>query len=85
MIKLGEMKIDSILLEGGGEVNYSALEAGIIDKLMLFMAPVIIGGKESKTFVEGKGIDLLTNSFKASNLKIEYLGEDILITSYIRR
>ena len=85
MIKLGEMKIDSILLEGGGEVNYSALEAGIIDKLMLFMAPVIIGGKESKTFVEGKGIDLLTNSFKTSNLKIEYLGEDILITSYIRR
>lgn len=85
MVKLGNIGIDSILLEGGGEVNYSALEAGIVDKIMLFMAPVIIGGKESKTFVEGKGIDLLTNSFKASNLKIEDLGEDILITSYIRR
>lgn len=85
MIKLGSMGIDSILLEGGGAVNYSALEAGIVDKIMLFMAPIIIGGEESKKFVGGNGVDLLTNSFKVSNLKIESLGEDILITGYIRR
>ena len=84
MIKLGEMKIDSILLEGGGEVNYSALESGIVDKLMIFIAPKIIGGKDSKTFVEGQGIDLLSNHFKFSNLKAEALEEDILITAYIR-
>lgn len=85
MIKLGNMGIDSILLEGGGGINYSALEAGIVDKIMLFMAPIIIGGNESKTFVEGKGIDFLTNSFKVSSLKTKALGEDILITGYIRR
>ncbi|MBE6054488.1 MAG: bifunctional diaminohydroxyphosphoribosylaminopyrimidine deaminase/5-amino-6-(5-phosphoribosylamino)uracil reductase RibD [Clostridium sartagoforme] len=84
MIQLGNMGIDSILLEGGGEINYSALEAGIVDKLMLFIAPLIIGGKESKTFVEGSGVDLLINSFKTSKLKVENLGDDILITSYIR-
>ena len=85
MVKLGEMKIDSILLEGGGEVNYSALEAGIVDKIMLFIAPKIIGGKDAKTFVEGKGIDLLANHFNVSNLKNEVLGQDILLTGYIRR
>lgn len=84
MIKLGSMGIDSILLEGGGEVNYSALESGIVDKIMIFMSPIIIGGKESKRFIEGSGVNLLTNSFKVSNLKTEYLGEDILITGYIR-
>lgn len=85
MIKLGELKIDSILLEGGGELNYSAFKAEIIDKVMLFIAPKILGGRDSKTCIEGEGIDLLNEAYKISDLKTEILDRDILITGYIKR
>ena len=82
---LGKRNIDSILLEGGGELNFSALEAGIVDKLMIFMAPKILGGRNSKTFIEGNGISSLKDSYKISNLDIRQLKNDILITGYIER
>ncbi|WP_195428116.1 bifunctional diaminohydroxyphosphoribosylaminopyrimidine deaminase/5-amino-6-(5-phosphoribosylamino)uracil reductase RibD [Clostridium sp. D46t1_190503_E9] len=85
MIKLGELKIDGILLEGGGELNFSALKAEIVDKVMIFIAPRIIGGRNSKTSIEGEGINLLSESYKIYNLKTENLGEDILLTGYIKR
>ncbi|WP_195263166.1 bifunctional diaminohydroxyphosphoribosylaminopyrimidine deaminase/5-amino-6-(5-phosphoribosylamino)uracil reductase RibD [Clostridium sp. 1001275B_160808_H3] len=85
MIKLGELKIDGILLEGGGELNFSALKAEIVDKVMIFIAPKIIGGRNSKTSIEGEGINLLSESYKIDNLKTENLGEDILLTGYIKR
>jgi len=47
--KLGEIGIDSVLLEGGGTLNYSALEEGIVDKVITFIAPKIIGGATAKT------------------------------------
>lgn len=85
MIKLGELKIDGILLEGGGELSFSALKAEIVDKVMIFIAPKIIGGRNSKTSIEGEGINLLSESYKIYNLKTENLGEDILLTGYIKR
>lgn len=85
MIKLGKLKIDSVLLEGGGELNYSALKAGVVDKVMIFIAPKIIGGRDSKTSIEGEGIGILNECYKITNLKTKSLGEDILLTGYIRR
>lgn len=64
MTILGKLKIDSILLEGGGTLNFSALEEGIVDKVKIYIAPKIIGGKDSKTPIEGKGIDNLKDAFK---------------------
>lgn len=84
MFNLGTLGIDGILLEGGGELNYSAIESNIVDKLMIFIAPKIIGGKDSKTFVEGEGINLLEKAYEISNLETESLGKDILITGYIK-
>lgn len=85
MLKLGKFEIDSILLEGGGELNYSALKAGIVDKVMIFIAPKIIGGIDSKTCIEGEGIDLLSKAYKVTDLKPKLLDEDILLTGYIER
>lgn len=85
MKELGKKNIDSILLEGGGELNFSALEAGVVNKLMIFMAPKILGGRNSKTFIEGNGIKSLKDSYKISNLVIRHLKNDILITGYIER
>lgn len=83
MIKLGELKVDSILLEGGSTLNYSALEVGIVDKVLIYIAPKIIGGVNSKTPVGGNGIAHLKDAFKIKNLNISMVSEDVLLQGYI--
>lgn len=85
MTILGKLKIDSILLEGGGTLNFSALEEGIVDKVKIYIAPKIIGGKDSKTPIEGKGIDNLKDAFKITNLSVSTIGEDILVEGYVEK
>lgn len=82
MIQLGKLGIDSILIEGGAEVNASALEAGIVDKVQFYIAPQIVGG-QAKTPVAGRGIADLEESIKVENLQIKRIGEDILLEGYI--
>jgi diaminohydroxyphosphoribosylaminopyrimidine deaminase/5-amino-6-(5-phosphoribosylamino)uracil reductase len=53
--KLGKRGLTSLLIEGGGEVAASALAAGIVDKVIFFIAPKIIGGREAPTAVSGAG------------------------------
>jgi len=85
MKRLGERGIDSILLEGGATLNYAALEAGIIDKVQIYIAPKLIGGETAKTPVGGKGIDKLSEAFKVINLTTNLVGEDILLEGYIEK
>lgn len=85
MRKLGENNIDSILLEGGSELNYSALEAGIIDKVCAFIAPKIIGGQHAKTPVGGDGRAFVKEAFELSSVKWKNFGEDVMIEGYIER
>ncbi|GAA0747008.1 bifunctional diaminohydroxyphosphoribosylaminopyrimidine deaminase/5-amino-6-(5-phosphoribosylamino)uracil reductase RibD [Clostridium oceanicum] len=82
---LGEKGLDSILLEGGGTLNFSALKEKIVDKAMCFVAPKIIGGKESKAMIEGEGISHLKDVFTLSSCSVETIGEDILIEGYINK
>lgn len=84
MTKLGEQNIDSILLEGGGTLNYSALESGVVDKVLVYIAPKIIGGTKSKTPVGGSGISNLKDAFKVRDLSISSIGKDILLQGYIQ-
>ena len=81
--RLGEMKIDSILLEGGSELNWSALKAGIVNKVQAYVAPVIFGGSSAKTPVAGLGADIPDNGFRLSDRKISQIGKDILIESRV--
>ena len=66
--KLGELKIDSVLVEGGATLNDSLFRYNLVDKVKIFMAPKIIGGKDAPSFVSGKGIEKLS---EATKLKIE--------------
>ncbi|KPU27459.1 riboflavin biosynthesis protein RibD [Caloranaerobacter sp. TR13] len=84
MKKLGEMGIDSVLLEGGGTLNYSALKSNIVDKINFFIAPKIIGGHLSKTPVDGDGVPFIKDSFCIDNITIHKLDEDIMIEGYVR-
>lgn len=81
MQKLGERKIDSVLLEGGGTLNFTALRNGIVNAVQAYIAPKIFGGTEAKTPVEGMGVCLPEEAFKLKNTKLSFLGEDILIES----
>ncbi len=79
---LGEEKIDSILLEGGGTLNASALEAGIVSKVYAYIAGKIVGGKTAPTPVSGRGISKMPDAFCLENMEIRQIGEDICIVGY---
>ena len=79
MVKLGEMGIDSLLLEGGSTLNAAFLDAGCVDEIYAFIAPKIIGGQDSKSPVGGKGIDLMRDAIMLKDIKIEQFDNDILI------
>lgn len=85
MEELGKMKISSILIEGGGRLNASALKCGVVDKVDIFIAPKIIGGEHSPTPVEGLGIKKLSEALKLKDISIKHLGEDILVEGYLAR
>ncbi len=79
MTKLGEMKIDGILLEGGSQLNYSALKAGIVNKVQAYIAPKIFGGKTAPSPVGGMGVDSPAKGFMLKNPSISNFDDDFLI------
>ena len=80
---LGEEGIDSILLEGGGTLNDSALRAGIVQEVQAFIAPKLFGGMNSKTPVEGTGVRFPSEAVKLKCTDICQIGEYIRITCQV--
>ena len=78
MRKLGELGIDSVLIEGGGTLNEDALQSGIVNEVKAFIAPKIFGGRGGKTPVEGFGIEKVDDAIKLQLMRISQVGEDIL-------
>lgn len=76
---LGGRGIDSVLLEGGGTLNDSALRAGIVRKIMVFVAPKLFGGKESKTPVAGIGVEMPAEAVLLELKDVRQMGEDLLL------
>ena len=82
MRQLGQLGIDSVILEGGGTLNWSALQAGIVQKVQAYVAPKLFGGTEAKTPVEGQGFQTPADSVELTRTKITALGSDWLIEGY---
>ena len=76
---LGKLDIDSLLLEGGGNLNESALRAGIINEIRIFIAPKVFGGR-AKSPIEGIGVDHPNMAYKFSFDDVERIGSDLMIT-----
>jgi len=85
MKRLGEKEIVSSLIEAGSSFNASALEEGIVDKVVFFIAPKIIGGKESFPAVGGRTFRNLEDAYRLRDIKIHRVGEDILVEGYIEK
>ena len=80
---LARMGIASVLVEGGGETIASFLKEGLVDRFYFFIAPKIIGGRDSVTSCEGRGVDILSRAYRLDDLSIERIGRDILIKGIV--
>lgn len=80
---LGKRNMLSVLIEGGGEINASALNFGVVDKVMYFIAPKIVGGLTAPSPVGGKGVDRICDAIKLCNIEMSKIGDDFLIEGYI--
>lgn len=82
MKKLGELEIGSILLEGGGQLNGAMLEAGLIDKIILYYATKIIGGADAPGTFTFAGIEKMADAIELDRVKVEMAGADICVSGY---
>jgi diaminohydroxyphosphoribosylaminopyrimidine deaminase/5-amino-6-(5-phosphoribosylamino)uracil reductase len=80
--KLGERNIASILVEGGSEVNGSFIDSKLVDKVLFFISPMIIGGKEAYSSIGGEGISALENACKLKDVSVKRIGQDYLFEGY---
>ncbi len=83
--ELHKRQILSVLVEGGGEIHSAFLTAGLVDKVILFFAPIIIGGKAALNLVGGKGVDFLKNAHRINITTLKRFKEDIYIEGYVHR
>lgn len=82
---LGERKIDSVLAEGGGTLNASLLQEGLVDKVYAFLAPKLVGGEKAKGPVMGSGVAKMCDAVILKDTQIEQFGSDYCISGYIDR
>lgn len=82
---LGERGITSVLIEGGGTTHASAFAAGIVDKVMFFIAPKIAGGRNAISPVEGAGCESMAEAIPLDDLTMTAVGDDWLAEGYVRK
>jgi diaminohydroxyphosphoribosylaminopyrimidine deaminase/5-amino-6-(5-phosphoribosylamino)uracil reductase len=83
LCKLGEIGMMSLLVEGGSQVNGSFLDEGLIDKLLLFLAPKLMGDPQALGIFGGKGACSLEEAVSLREMKRRRIGEDILLEGYL--
>ena len=83
--QLGAMGITSLLIEGGSRVAASALEAGIVDKIMFFYAPKISGGDDGVPICRGKGPEFMDDCIQVSDIAVRRFGDDVMVEGYIEK
>ena len=80
---LGQRQIMSLMVEGGAAVFGSLFEERLLDKVLVFVAPIVIGGHGAKNPVEGKGVERLSQATSITRVRVETVGSDVLISGYI--
>jgi len=84
MVKLGQMSVSSLLIEGGGTVAGSALRTGIVNRVMYFMAAKFLGGNDGTAVFCGPGPKLIKDAFELENVEIRRFDSDILVQGYLK-
>jgi diaminohydroxyphosphoribosylaminopyrimidine deaminase/5-amino-6-(5-phosphoribosylamino)uracil reductase len=82
--QLGALGVASILLEGGPHLAGAFLDAGEIDEIRLFLAPLLLGGSAARDPLEGEGVERISEALRALTMSCESVGEDLLISARLR-
>jgi diaminohydroxyphosphoribosylaminopyrimidine deaminase / 5-amino-6-(5-phosphoribosylamino)uracil reductase len=85
MKKLAAMGISSVLVEGGGTLNGSLFDEGLVDRVLFFISPKIVGGKHALGSVMGRGVSRIDRALKLTGVSLRRVGEDILVEGYVQR
>ena len=80
---LAQKELNSILIEGGGEINSSALEAGIVDRVFAFISPILVGGQQAPSPIGGEGVAKITKAMRLGNMKVIPIGDDLMVEAEI--
>lgn len=79
LAELGKQGITSVLIEGGSEVNASAVRAGLVNRVALFIAPTLLGGQDAKGLIGGLAPKRLAQALPLDDIRIQPLGRDLLL------
>ena len=82
--QLGARAVTSVLLEGGPHLAGAFLDAGEIDEIRLFLAPLVLGGRSARATLEGQGAKSIADAVRALTLECESVGEDLLVSARLR-
>jgi diaminohydroxyphosphoribosylaminopyrimidine deaminase/5-amino-6-(5-phosphoribosylamino)uracil reductase len=80
---LGEREITSLLVEGGGTLLGSFFDLGLVDKVVAFISPVILGGTGSPSPVAGAGATTMTDAIRLKRTSMAVIGQDVVMTGYV--
>ena len=80
--RLGQLGVTTVLVEGGSDLNAAVLQAGLPQRLMWYVAPLLLGGQDAKGIFGGQSPHRLRNAVPLKNLRIEPVGRDMLIQAY---
>jgi diaminohydroxyphosphoribosylaminopyrimidine deaminase/5-amino-6-(5-phosphoribosylamino)uracil reductase len=84
MKKLGKQDIMSVVIEGGAEINAAALKAGLVDKVVMFLAPLLMTGTNSLCSIGGSSPAKLSQALKLRNMSAKFIGKDLMVEGYLR-
>ncbi|HJX70271.1 MAG TPA: bifunctional diaminohydroxyphosphoribosylaminopyrimidine deaminase/5-amino-6-(5-phosphoribosylamino)uracil reductase RibD, partial [Dehalococcoidia bacterium] len=82
---LGSKGIVNLLAEGGPTLFGSLFEQGLVDRLLTFISPLIIGGREASSPVKGIGVEKVTQAMLLNRVRVERFGDDVLISAYVKK
>jgi diaminohydroxyphosphoribosylaminopyrimidine deaminase/5-amino-6-(5-phosphoribosylamino)uracil reductase len=82
--QLGTAGVGSILLEGGPHLAGAFLDAGEVDEIRLFLAPIVLGGRTARNAVEGEGVETIDEALRALTFDCESVGDDLLISARVK-
>jgi diaminohydroxyphosphoribosylaminopyrimidine deaminase/5-amino-6-(5-phosphoribosylamino)uracil reductase len=82
---LGKRDVQAVLLEGGPTLAWSAVADGIVDKLVLYLAPRLAGGAGALGILGGEGFAPIASAARVRIASVEHIGEDIKVEAYVHR
>lgn len=82
---VGERQVSTVLLEGGSELLGSAFDHGLVDKVLAFIAPMIVGGSDGRTAVGGSGAFTIAEALSLERVEVKSFADNVLVSGYVKK